>query len=85
MMNLKDNAATPSRTTVRIPTASGDELEARLYLPEGDGRHPAVMSAVLPRLEIKPQKQRQTARPITRLRPTLWPLCDRTTAIFRAP
>jgi len=35
MMNLKDNAAAPSRTTVRIPTASGDELEAWLYLPEG--------------------------------------------------
>jgi len=29
---------TPARTTVRIPTASGDELEAWLYLPEGPGR-----------------------------------------------
>jgi len=45
MMNLKDNAAAPSRTTVRIPTASGDELEALLYLPEGDGPHPAVVMA----------------------------------------
>ena len=27
-----DNAAVPSRTTVRIPTASGDELEAWVYL-----------------------------------------------------
>jgi dienelactone hydrolase len=45
MMNLKDNAAAPSRTTVRIPTASGDELEAWLYLPEGDGPHPAVVMA----------------------------------------
>jgi dienelactone hydrolase len=33
------------RTTVRIPTASGDELEAWLYLPEGDGPHPAVVLA----------------------------------------
>src|SRR2546430_16970552 len=32
----------PARTTVRIPTASGDELEAWLYLPEGPGPHPAV-------------------------------------------
>ena len=45
MMNLKDNAAAPSRTTVRIPTASGDEVEAWLYLPEGDGPHPAVVMA----------------------------------------
>jgi predicted acyl esterase len=34
-----------SRTTVRIPTASGDELEAWLYLPEGDGPHPVVVMA----------------------------------------
>src|SRR6266498_4488896 len=45
MTNESDNAAAPSRTTVRIPTASGDELEARLYLPEGDGPHPAVVMA----------------------------------------
>jgi dienelactone hydrolase len=45
MTNLKDNAAVPSRTTVRIPTASGKELEAWLYLPEGDGPHPAVVMA----------------------------------------
>jgi len=32
---LMDN--TPARATVRIPTASGDELEAWLYLPEGPG------------------------------------------------
>jgi hypothetical protein len=31
------------------------------------------------------QQQQQTARRITRLRPTWWPLRDRTTAIFRAP
>src|SRR5882724_6426722 len=35
----------PARTTVRIPTASGDELEAWLYLPEGQGPHPAVVMA----------------------------------------
>src|SRR5207245_10633804 len=45
MTNLKDNAAAPSRTTVRIPTTSGDELEVWLYLPEGDGPHPAVVMA----------------------------------------
>jgi alpha-beta hydrolase superfamily lysophospholipase len=45
MTNLKDNAATTSRTTVRIPTTSGDELEAWVYLPEGDGPHPAVVMA----------------------------------------
>jgi fermentation-respiration switch protein FrsA (DUF1100 family) len=45
MTNLKDNTAAPPRTTVRIPTASGDELEAWLYLPEGDGPHPAVVMA----------------------------------------
>jgi len=28
MNNQSDNAAAPSRTTVRVPTASGDELEA---------------------------------------------------------
>ena len=39
------NDAAPSRTTVRIATASGAELEAWLYLPEGDGPHPAVVMA----------------------------------------
>jgi uncharacterized protein len=34
-----------SRTTVRIPTPSRDELEAWLYLPEGDGPHPVVVMA----------------------------------------
>ena len=45
MMNLRDNATAPSRTTARIPTASCDDLEAWLYLPEGDGPHPAVVMA----------------------------------------
>ena len=33
------------RTTVRIPTASGDDLEAWLYQPDGHGPHPAVVMA----------------------------------------
>ena len=45
MNNQSDNAAAPSRTTVRIPTATGDELEAWLYLPEGNGPHPAMVMA----------------------------------------
>jgi dienelactone hydrolase len=34
-----------SRTTVQIPTASGDAIEAWCYLPEGSGPHPAVVMA----------------------------------------
>ena len=45
MTNLNNNAAVSPRTTVRIPTASGDELEAWLYLPERAGPHPAVVMA----------------------------------------
>jgi uncharacterized protein len=33
------------RTTVRIPTASGDDLEAWVYQPDGHGPHPAVLMA----------------------------------------
>jgi dienelactone hydrolase len=33
------------RTTVRIPTASGDDLEAWVYRPDGHGPHPAVVMA----------------------------------------
>jgi len=40
-----DNIPTPARTTVRIPTASGDELDTWLYLPEGQGPHPAIVMA----------------------------------------
>jgi dienelactone hydrolase len=36
---------TPDRVTVRIPTASGDELEAWIYRPESRGPHPAVVMA----------------------------------------
>ncbi len=45
MTNADDKGAVPARTTVRIPTTSGDELEAWLYLPEGDGPFPAVVMA----------------------------------------
>ena len=45
MTNVNDNAAAPGRTTVRISTASGEDLEAWLYLPEGDGPYPAVVMA----------------------------------------
>ena len=45
MTDVDDKAAARARTTVRVPTASGDELEAWLYLPEGDGPHPAVVMA----------------------------------------
>jgi dipeptidyl aminopeptidase/acylaminoacyl peptidase len=44
-MTSTNDIATPTRTTVRIPTGSGDEIEAWLYLPEGDGPHPAVVMA----------------------------------------
>src|SRR2546430_3472880 len=38
---------TPSakRITAQIPTASGDMIEAWVYLPEGSGPHPAVVMA----------------------------------------
>jgi dienelactone hydrolase len=37
--------ATQPRGTVRIPTASGEEIEAWVYRPEGEGPHPAVVMA----------------------------------------
>jgi dienelactone hydrolase len=36
---------TPPRATVRIPIASGDEIEAWVYRPEGEGPHPAIVLA----------------------------------------
>jgi uncharacterized protein len=52
MTNIASKSSSPmnggtaiSRTTVRIPTTSGDELEAWLYLPEADGPHPVVVMA----------------------------------------
>jgi fermentation-respiration switch protein FrsA (DUF1100 family) len=44
-MTSTNDITTPTRTTQRIPTASGDEIEAWLYLPEGEGPHPAVVMA----------------------------------------
>jgi dipeptidyl aminopeptidase/acylaminoacyl peptidase len=45
MTDAESEATSRARTTVRIPTASGDDLEAWLYLPEGDGPYPAVVMA----------------------------------------
>jgi uncharacterized protein len=45
MTDADGEATSRARTTARIPTASGDELEAWLYLPEGDGPYPAVVMA----------------------------------------
>ena len=45
MTNADNNVDPPAHTTVRIPTASGDELEAWLYLPDGEGPYPAVVMA----------------------------------------
>src|ERR1700676_5509944 len=43
-MTISDNPSA-KRITVQIPTASGDRIEAWVYLPEGDGPHPAVVMA----------------------------------------
>jgi dienelactone hydrolase len=47
MTTTSNHSATDTehRSTVRIPTASDDEIEAWLYRPEGDGPHPAVVMA----------------------------------------
>jgi dipeptidyl aminopeptidase/acylaminoacyl peptidase len=45
---MNSDIATPERVTVRIPTASGDELEAWLYRPAETvptRPHPAVVMA----------------------------------------
>jgi dienelactone hydrolase len=39
------NNSSARRITVQIPTASGDAIEAWVYLPEGSGPHPAVVMA----------------------------------------
>jgi pimeloyl-ACP methyl ester carboxylesterase len=44
-MTSATDTTTPARTTVRISTASGDEIEAWVYRPEGEGAHPAVVMA----------------------------------------
>jgi dienelactone hydrolase len=43
-MTSANDTATP-RATVRIPTASGDEIEAWVYRPDGEGPRPAVVMA----------------------------------------
>jgi pimeloyl-ACP methyl ester carboxylesterase len=45
---MNPDTAAPDRTTVRIPTASGDEIEAWVFRPESTGPtrpHPAVVMA----------------------------------------
>jgi dienelactone hydrolase len=44
-MAISKDVAGPPRVTVRIPTASGDEIEAWVYRPEGEGPLPAVVMA----------------------------------------
>src|SRR4029077_6649481 len=43
-MRMGDDASV-FRTTVRIPTTSGEDLEAWVYQPDGHGPHPAVVLA----------------------------------------
>ncbi|WP_160109488.1 alpha/beta hydrolase [Pseudomonas izuensis] len=43
-MTTPNNPA-PTRITVQIPTASGDAIEAWVYLPAGSGPHPVVVMA----------------------------------------
>ena len=43
-MTISDDRSA-KRITVRIPTASGDKIEAWVYRPEGNGPHPAVVMA----------------------------------------
>jgi hypothetical protein len=52
MTNMVSKSSSPmnggtaiSRTRLRIPATSRDELEAWLYLPEGHGPHPVVVMA----------------------------------------
>ena len=42
---MNADMSSQERITVRIPTAAGDEIDAWLYLPDGDGPHPAVVMA----------------------------------------
>jgi cephalosporin-C deacetylase-like acetyl esterase len=43
-MTISDNPSA-KRITAQIPTASGDMIEAWVYLPEASGPHPAVVMA----------------------------------------
>jgi dienelactone hydrolase len=40
---MNSDISSSGRVTVRIPTPAGDEIDVWLYLPEGDGPHPAVV------------------------------------------
>jgi dienelactone hydrolase len=42
---MNPDIAIPDRVTVRIPTPSGDEIDAWVYRPQGPGPHPAVVMA----------------------------------------
>jgi uncharacterized protein len=42
---MNSDISSQERVTARIPTASGDEIEAWVYRPEGEGPHPAVVMA----------------------------------------
>jgi dienelactone hydrolase len=44
-VTISPEISTPTRATVRIPTASGDEIEAWVYRPAGEGPHPAIVMA----------------------------------------
>jgi dienelactone hydrolase len=44
-MTASPEIASTPRTTVRIPNGSGDEIEAWVYRPEGEGARPAVVMA----------------------------------------
>ncbi len=44
-MTSPTHIAATRRTTERIPTPSGEQIDAWLYLPEGDGPHPVVVMA----------------------------------------
>jgi hypothetical protein len=37
---MTPDTTSQKRVMVRIPTGSGDEIDAWLYLPAGDGPHP---------------------------------------------
>src|SRR4030081_2571514 len=44
-MTASPYIASPPRTTVRIPNGFGDEIEAWVYRPAGEGARPAVVMA----------------------------------------
>src|SRR6266436_2628395 len=42
---MTTNDSSAKRITVQIPTASGDAIEAWVYMPAGNGPHPAIVMA----------------------------------------